>query len=45
MVKEQVKSLLIRDKYFALVKDARAAAKIDIPDADLKKAVESADGE
>lgn len=45
MVKEQVKQLLIRDKYFAVVKDARAAAKIDIPDADLKKAVESADGE
>jgi peptidyl-prolyl cis-trans isomerase C len=45
MVKEQVKQLLIRDKYFAVVKDARGAAKIDIPDADLKKAVESADGE
>jgi hypothetical protein len=28
-----------------VVKDARGAAKIDIPDADLKKAVESADGE
>lgn len=45
LVKEQVKSLLIRDKYFELVKEARAAAKVDIPDADLKKAVESADGE
>lgn len=45
LVKEQVKSLLIRDKYFALVKEARAAAKVDIPDADLKKAVESADSE
>lgn len=43
-VKEQVKSLLIRDKYFALVKAARAAATVDIPDADLKKAIDAADG-
>ena len=43
-VKEQVKSLLIRDKYFALVKEARAAAKVDIPDAELKKAIDAADG-
>jgi peptidyl-prolyl cis-trans isomerase C len=42
-VKEQVKSLLIRDKYFALVKEARAAAKVDIPDADLKKAIDAAE--
>ncbi len=43
-VKEQVKSLLIRDKYFALVKEARANAKVDIPDADLKKAIDAAEG-
>ncbi|KQZ33469.1 peptidylprolyl isomerase [Mesorhizobium sp. Root552] len=42
-VKEQVKLLLIRDKYFALVKEARAAAKVDIPDAELKKAIDAAE--
>lgn len=44
LVKEQIRPLVIRDKYFALVKQARADAKVEIPDADLKKAVESADG-
>jgi peptidyl-prolyl cis-trans isomerase C len=34
---------LIRDKYFALVKEARAAAKVDIPDAELKKAIDAAE--
>jgi peptidyl-prolyl cis-trans isomerase C len=43
-VKNQVKSLVIRDKYFALVKEARAAAKVDIPDPELKKAVDAAEG-
>ena len=43
-VKEQVRSLIVREKYFALVKDVRAAATIDIPDPDLKKAVEAVDG-
>ena len=42
-VKEQVKSLLIRDKYFALVKEARAAAKVDVPDPALKKAIDAAE--
>ena len=44
-VKDQVKQLLIRDKYFAVVKEARAAAKVEIPDAELKKAVENAEGQ
>lgn len=43
-VKENVRSLVIRDKYFALVKELRAAAKVDIPDAALKKAVDAAEG-
>lgn len=39
-VKDQVKSILLREKYFALVKEARSAAKVDIADPALKKAVE-----
>jgi peptidyl-prolyl cis-trans isomerase C len=42
-VEEQARSAVIRDKYFALVKDARAAAKVEIPDEKLKKAVEAAE--
>ncbi|HEY4191823.1 MAG TPA: peptidylprolyl isomerase [Mesorhizobium sp.] len=43
-VKDNVRSLIIRDKYFALVKSLRAAAKVEIPDAALKKAVDAAEG-
>ena len=43
-VKDQVRSAVIRDKYFALVKQLRAEAKVDIPDAALKKAVDAAEG-
>ena len=43
-VKENVRSLVIRDKYFELVKSLRAAAKVEIPDAELKKAVDAAEG-
>jgi peptidyl-prolyl cis-trans isomerase C len=43
-VKDNVRSLVIRDKYFALVKQLRAEAKVDIPDANLKKAVDAAEG-
>ena len=39
-VKDQVKSILLREKYFALVKQVRDAAKIDIPDPALKTAVD-----
>ena len=39
-VKDQVRSLVLREKYLELVKSLRAAAKIDISDPDLKKSVE-----
>ncbi len=39
-VKEQVRSLLLREKYFALVKSIRDAAKVEIADPELKKGVE-----
>ena len=42
-VKDNVRSLVLRDKYFALVKQLRADAKVDIPDANLKKAVDAAE--
>lgn len=37
--KEQIRSVLLRDKYFALVKGLREAAKIEITDAKLKEAI------
>ena len=37
-VKDQVRSALLRDKYFALVKSVRDAAKVEIADPELKKA-------
>jgi peptidyl-prolyl cis-trans isomerase C len=40
-VKEQFRSMLLRDKYFALVKSLRAAGKVDVTDPDLKKGVEA----
>jgi peptidyl-prolyl cis-trans isomerase C len=43
-VQDQARSAVIRDKYFALVKEARAAAKVEIPDEQLKKAVDAAEG-
>lgn len=39
-VKDQVRSILLREKYFALVKEIRAGATIDIPDPALKAGVE-----
>ncbi|QPC85644.1 peptidylprolyl isomerase [Mesorhizobium sp. NBSH29] len=39
-VKDQFRSMVLRDKYFALVKSLRDAAKVDIADADLKAGVE-----
>lgn len=39
-VKEQVRSLLLREKYFALVKSIRDAAKVEIADPELAKGVE-----
>ncbi|MFE0016621.1 peptidylprolyl isomerase [Mesorhizobium sp. NPDC059054] len=43
-VKDQAKSAIIRDKYFEAVKEARKAAKVEIPDENLRKAVEAAEG-
>jgi len=39
-VKDQVRSILLREKYFALVKSVRDAAKVEITDPDLKAGVE-----
>jgi peptidyl-prolyl cis-trans isomerase C len=43
-VKDQAKSAVIRDKYFEAVKEARKSAKVEIPDENLRKAVEAAEG-
>ncbi|HHZ08995.1 MAG TPA: peptidylprolyl isomerase [Rhizobiales bacterium] len=40
-VKEQFRSLVLREKYFAFVEALRAKATVDISDPDLKKAVEA----
>ena len=42
-VKDQVRSILLRDKYLELVRDLRASADVEIPDAGLKATVESID--
>ncbi len=42
-VKDQFRSLLLRDKYFALVKSLRATGKVDVTDPDLKKGVDAID--
>lgn len=44
-VKEQVKSLVIREKYIELVKSIREAAKVDIADPELKKAIDAIDAQ
>jgi peptidyl-prolyl cis-trans isomerase C len=40
-VKDQVRSLLIREKYIELVKQVRAAGKVDVTDPALKKALDA----
>jgi len=40
-VAEQIRSLLLRERYFELVKQVRDAATVDIADADLKKALDA----
>ncbi|MDQ2632960.1 MAG: peptidylprolyl isomerase, partial [Pseudomonadota bacterium] len=40
-VKDQVRNLVFREKYFAMVGDLREAAKVDVTDAELKKAVDA----
>jgi peptidyl-prolyl cis-trans isomerase C len=42
-VKDQLRQVVLRDKYFAMVKETRAAAKVDISDPDLKKEVDTMD--
>lgn len=42
-VKDEVRNLVFREKYFAMVEDLRKAAKVDVTDADLKKAVDAMD--
>ncbi|MCO5082410.1 MAG: peptidylprolyl isomerase [Rhizobiaceae bacterium] len=41
-VKDQFRNVVLREKYYALVKQLRDAATVDIADADLKKALEPA---
>lgn len=43
-VKDQIRSVLLRDRYFELVKSLRAGATVDVPDPELKKAVDQVDG-
>ncbi len=42
-VKEEVRSMVFREKYFALVTELRTAAKVDVSDPELKKAVDAMD--
>jgi peptidyl-prolyl cis-trans isomerase C len=42
-VKSRMNELLLREKYFALVNDLRAAAKVEIADEELKKAIDAID--
>ena len=42
-VKDQIKSVLLRDHYFELVKTLRTAAKVEVTDPELKKAVDAVD--
>lgn len=44
-VKEQVKSLVIREKYIELVKKIRDGAKVDVTDPELKKAIDAIDAQ
>lgn len=44
-VKEQVKSLVLREKYVELVKKVRGEAKIDVTDPELKKAIDAIDAQ
>ena len=44
-VQAQIRSEVFRDKYFALVKQTRAAAKIDVTDPELKKAMDAMDAQ
>ena len=43
-VESQVRSLMLREKYFEIVASARAAAEIDVTDPELAKALDALDG-
>jgi peptidyl-prolyl cis-trans isomerase C len=43
-VQSQIRSLLLREKYFAAIGALRTAATVEISDPDLKAAVEAIDG-
>ena len=40
-VKDQIRSVVFREKYFALVKQLRTEAKVDIADPELKKTIDA----
>jgi peptidyl-prolyl cis-trans isomerase C len=42
-VKDEIRNLVFREKYFAMVADLRKAAKVDVTDPELKKAVDAMD--
>ena len=42
-VKGEIRNLVFREKYFAMVNDLRKTAKVDVTDPDLKKAVDAMD--
>jgi peptidyl-prolyl cis-trans isomerase C len=42
-LKDQIRQLVLREKYFEMVKNTRAAAKVEITDPDLKKQVDEID--
>ncbi len=42
-VKDQIRNLVFREKYFALVDELRKAGKVDVTDPDLKKSVDAMD--
>ena len=42
-VKDEVRNMVFREKYFAMVGDLRKAAKVEVTDPELKKAVDAMD--
>ena len=42
-VKDEIRNLVFREKYFAMVSELRKAAKVDVADPELKKAVDAMD--
>jgi peptidyl-prolyl cis-trans isomerase C len=42
-IKDQIRNLVYREKYFAMVDEMRKASKVDVTDPELKKAVDAMD--